>query len=88
MIRFAEPKEGVGFQGKVKEFYFLGSQERYVVELENGPSILVDEHKVDEHKRKEFQERGINRTPVFRCPRPPPFLEAPLKGYLLFSLDP
>jgi len=43
MIRFAEGEEEGRLSGKVKEFFFLGSSVRYVVEMDNGEQIHVDE---------------------------------------------
>ena len=43
MIRFAEGEAGGRLSGKVKEAFFLGSSVRYVVEMDNGEQIHVDE---------------------------------------------
>jgi iron(III) transport system ATP-binding protein len=43
MIRFAEGEGGGRLSGKVKEVFFLGSLVRYVVEMDDGAQIHVDE---------------------------------------------
>ena len=43
MIRFAEGEAGGRLSGKVKEVFFLGSLVRYVVEMDDGAQIHVDE---------------------------------------------
>ena len=53
MIRFAEGGEEDGLSGKVKEVSFLGSLARYVIEMENGDQIHVDEP-----NPKRFREKG------------------------------
>jgi ABC-type Fe3+/spermidine/putrescine transport system ATPase subunit len=57
MIRFAETKGEGKLTGKVQEVSFLGSMARYVVEMEGGDLISVDEH-----NPKRFRQRG---SPVF-----------------------
>ena len=53
MMRFAETKVQGGLTGKVQEVFFLGSMARYVVEMEGGDSISVDEH-----NPKQFRQKG------------------------------
>jgi iron(III) transport system ATP-binding protein len=53
MIRLAEGEEEGMLSGKVKEVFFLGSLVRYVVEMENGEQIHVDEP-----NPKRFREKG------------------------------
>jgi iron(III) transport system ATP-binding protein len=43
MIRFAEGEGGGRLSGKVKEVFFLGASVRYVVEMDDGAHIHVDE---------------------------------------------
>jgi ABC-type Fe3+/spermidine/putrescine transport system ATPase subunit len=57
MIRFAETKEEGKLTGKVQEVSFLGSMARYLVEMEGGDLISVDEH-----NPKRFRHKG---SPVF-----------------------
>jgi iron(III) transport system ATP-binding protein len=57
MIRFAEGGGGGTLPGKVREVSFLGSMARYVVEMETGDRIQVDEH-----NPKNFRSQG---SPVF-----------------------
>ena len=53
MMRFAETKNEGGLTGKVQEVFFLGSTARYLVEMEGGDSISVDEH-----NPKYFRQKG------------------------------
>jgi len=53
MIRFGEGREEGGLSGKVEEVSFLGSLVRYVIEMENGDQIHVDEP-----NPKRFREKG------------------------------
>ncbi|MGE5254278.1 MAG: TOBE domain-containing protein, partial [Planctomycetaceae bacterium] len=43
MIRFAEERDKGALPGKLREVFFLGSLARYVVEMETGDRIQVDE---------------------------------------------
>jgi ABC-type Fe3+/spermidine/putrescine transport system ATPase subunit len=53
MIRFAEGTGERGLSGKVQEVSFLGSLARYVIEMENGEQI-----RMDEPNPKRFREKG------------------------------
>jgi ABC-type Fe3+/spermidine/putrescine transport system ATPase subunit len=53
MIRFGEGREEGGLSGKVKEVSFLGSLARYVIEMENGEQI-----RLDEPNPKRFRAKG------------------------------
>jgi iron(III) transport system ATP-binding protein len=53
MIRFAE-EGGIGaLPGRVREITFLGSMARYVIEMETGDRIQVDEHNPKAFRRKD-----------------------------------
>ncbi len=52
MIRFAEAKGEGRLRGKVEEVFFLGPTARYVVEMEGGDSISVDEHNPNQFRQK------------------------------------
>ena len=53
MIRFAE-EGGIGtLPGKIQEVSFLGSMARYVIEMETGERIQVDEHNPKEFRPKD-----------------------------------
>jgi phage FluMu gp28-like protein len=53
MIRFTEKGGQGALPGKVREVSFLGSMARYVVEMETGDRIQVDEH-----NPKNFRSQG------------------------------
>ncbi len=53
MIRFAEGTGEKGLPGKVQGVSFLGSLARYVIEMENGEQI-----RLDEPNPKRFREKG------------------------------
>jgi iron(III) transport system ATP-binding protein len=53
MIRFAEAGEEGRLSGTVQEVFFLGSLARYVIEMENGKRIQVDDH-----NPKAFRPKG------------------------------
>ncbi len=53
MIQFAEGRAEGALSGKVKEVSFLGSMARYVIEMESGEQI-----RVDEPNPKRFREKG------------------------------
>ena len=57
MTRFAEEGDPGTLAGKVREVSFLGSMARYVVEMETGDRIQVDEP-----NPKKFRPQG---SPVF-----------------------
>jgi len=57
MLQFAPQKETGNLAGKVKELFFLGSLARYVVEMESGEVITVDEP-----NPKKFRQKG---APVY-----------------------
>jgi iron(III) transport system ATP-binding protein len=57
MIRFADEGMKGALCGKVKEISFLGSMARYVVEMDEGDRIQVDEH-----NPKRFRPKG---SPVY-----------------------
>jgi iron(III) transport system ATP-binding protein len=53
MIRFAEEGEKGRLSGTVQEVSFLGAMARYLIEMENGDRIQVDEH-----NPKKFRQKG------------------------------
>jgi len=53
MIRFAEEKEEGVLSGWVREFSFLGSMARYVVGMESGDQIQVDERNPKRFRQKD-----------------------------------
>ena len=54
MIRFAEEREEGVLSGWVREFSFLGSMARYVVGMESGDQIQVDEHNPKRFRQKDL----------------------------------
>ncbi len=55
MIRFADGEERAGLPGKVKEVFYLGSLARYVVEMDDGEQVHVDEP-----NPKHFRAKGTS----------------------------